>query len=281
MISGWARGTAWWWCGARETKVTLVECLMLTILIVSASIGGLMLVRHWMLAAELKGSHDVADPLSQVVGMMFAVLLGFMVGDAMQRFAQARATAQQEAASLCDVYNLAVAIPADKRAQVRSLCVQYAELVVKQEWPLLAQRQTSAAAQATFVELSNVCSTYEPKSQGQSNVQQSLLPSVVSLGDNRRLRCEALNNGLPPALWAVLLIGGLATVLFTYFFGAGNLKIQLVMVSIVTVVICLNIFLLASYDDPFSGDVMVHPTAFEEDLRIFQTEEAKSAIGRK
>jgi hypothetical protein len=261
--------------------MTLMECWMLTILIVSASIGGLLLVRHWMRVAELKSQHDVADPLSQVVGMMFAVLLGFMVGDAMQRFAQARATAQQEAASLSDVYHLAEGIPANTREQVRALCVRYAREVVNDEWPLLAQKKTSAAAQSTFVELSKACATYEPKSQAQSNVQQSLLPCVVSLGDNRRLRVEALNNGLPTALWVVLVVGGLATIVFTYFFGAGNLKIQMVMVSIVTVVICLNIFLLASYDDPFSGDVMVHPSAFETDLRVFENEAAMPVIEHK
>jgi len=261
--------------------MTLSECVIFTVLLVSASIGGLLIVRHWMLAAELKSQHDVADPLSQVVGMMFAVLLGFMVGDAMQRFSQARATAQQEAASLSDVFHLAEGVPPAERAVIRKLCVRYAEEVVREEWPLMAEKKTSPHAQATFAELSKVCATYEPKSQGQSNVQQTLLPSVVSLGDNRRLRVEALNNGLPMALWVVLVVGGLATILFTYFFGAGNLKIQLVMVAIVTLVISLNIFLLASYDDPFSGDVMVHPSAFETDLRVFENEAAQPVIEQK
>jgi hypothetical protein len=44
------------------------------------------------------------------------------------------------------------------------------------------------------------------------------------------------------------------------------------MVGIVSLVICLNIFLLASYDDPFSGDVMIQPTAFETQLELFKHE---------
>jgi ABC-type branched-subunit amino acid transport system permease subunit len=92
------------------------------------------------------------------------------------------------------------------------------------------------------------------------------------MSDARRLRIEALHNGLPFALWWVLVAGGLATVVFTYFFGVKNIKLQVVMTAIVTLVICLNIFLLYSYDDPFSGDVMVHPTAFEADLMMFKTQ---------
>lgn len=29
---------------------------------------------------------------------------------------------------------------------------------------------------------------------------------------------DALHNGLPPVLWSILVVGGLATVIFTYFF---------------------------------------------------------------
>ncbi len=46
----------------------------------------------------------------------------------------------------------------------------------------------------------------------------------------------------------------------------------MVMVAIVSLVICLNIFLLACYDDPFSGDIMVQPTAFETQLKLFKLE---------
>jgi hypothetical protein len=202
--------------------------------------------------------------------MMFAVLLGFMVGDAMQRFSTARSTTQQEAASLGDVFVLSEGLPAENRDRIRKLCVDYAERVVKIEWPLLAKKETSSEARESYILLSNECTTYNPVTQGQSNVQQTLLPALVTLGDCRRLRVEALNNSLAPTLWIVLLIGGAATILFTYFFGAGNFKIQMLMVAIVTLVICLNVFLLVAYDDPFSGDVMVYPTAFETDLVHFR-----------
>jgi hypothetical protein len=44
---------------------------------------------------------------------------------------------------------------------------------------------------------------------------------------------------------------------------------QAVMTAIVTLVICLNIFLLAAYDNPFAGDVMLQPIPFEVDAKTF------------
>jgi hypothetical protein len=42
--------------------------------------------------------------------MLFAVLLGFMVADAMQRFSLARQTVEQEASSLGNIFRLADAL---------------------------------------------------------------------------------------------------------------------------------------------------------------------------
>jgi Protein of unknown function (DUF4239) len=252
--------------------VSTVVGLFCIFCVVALSIGGLLGVRRWLQATDLKIHHDVTDPLSQVVGMMFAVLLGFMVSDAMQRFEQARSTVQQEAASLADIHNLAGGFQPKSRNHLRKLCISYADEIINNEWPLLAQKKISLATIKTYRDLWQECITYQPAGQSDSNIQQVMLNSLTAMSDARRLRIEALHNGLPFALWWVLLAGGLATIIFTYFFGVKNIKLQVVMTAIVTLVICLNIFLLYSYDDPFSGDVMVHPTAFEADLMMFKTQ---------
>jgi hypothetical protein len=42
------------------------------------------------------------------------------------------------------------------------------------------------------------------------------------------------------------------------------------MTGLVTLAICLNLFLLASFDDPFSGDVTVSSMPFEINLQSFR-----------
>ena len=104
----------------------------------------------------------------------------------------------------------------------------------------------------------------------ESNSHQAMLAALISMSDARRLRIEALHNGLPQGLWWVIVMGGLATMLFTYFFGAQDTRLQVIMTGMVTLVISLNIFLLFTFDDPFEGDIMVSPTAFETDLMMFR-----------
>lgn len=259
--------------------MTLPLSLALTILTVLISIAGLLVFRRLEGHENLRTQHEVADPYSQFVGMLFAVLLGFMVADAMQRFGLARQTVEQEASSLANVFRMADGLPDADRTKVQKMCVAYAEEVIKDEWPLLARKQTSMKTWNTYRQLWKECTLYEPVTQRQSNAQQSMLPCMASLGDCRRLRVDALHNGMPAVLWCVLIVGGIATILFTYFFNAHNLYVQMGMVGIVALVICLNIFLLGTYDDPFSGDVTVQPTAFETQLELFKLEMAADANG--
>jgi Protein of unknown function (DUF4239) len=254
-------------------EVTLLYSMIITALVVAASIGGLLLVRHWILAEDLKIQHDVADPLSQVVGMMFAILLGFMVGDAMNRYASTRAIVQQEAASLGDIFRLSDGLPQANKDRIRALCISYCEQMINDEWPRMRETHTtSTTAWNTYRKLWKELATLAPKEQGESNVQQIMLGCMVTMADNHRLRVQALSSGLPMVLWVVLIIGGVATIVFTYFFSANRLKMQVIMVSLVSLVLCLNVFLLASYDDPFSGDVHISPGAFETDLMTFKAE---------
>ncbi len=226
--------------------------------------------------ADLKTEHEIADPYSQFVGMLFAVLLGFMVADAMQRFELARQTVELEASSLANIYRMADGLPDANRARVQNLCLVYSDEVVK-AWPLLAKKQISNTTWDTYRKLWKEVTLYEPVTARQCGTQQAMLPCMASLGDSRRMRVDALHNGMSPVLWGILIVGGVATIVFTYFFSSSNLKEQMVMVAIVSLVICLNIFLLACYDDPFCGDVMISPTAFETQSRLFREEMKLSA----
>ncbi len=246
--------------------------VLLTSVVVLLSVGGLKIARHWQRKIGLSTQHDIADPYSQFVAMLFAVLLGFMVADAMQRFGQARSAVQQEASSLGNVYRLAEGLDPPQCKKLRELCQDYATVVIQDEWPRLASKTDSQQAWDVYRQLWKTCTTYEPVTQRQSNAQQVLLSSMVTVGDMRRLRVEGLHSGLPAELWSVLILGGVATIVFTYFFHADNEKVQVAMVAIVSLVICLNLFLLVTYDDPFSGDVRVTPAAFETQLRLYKAD---------
>ncbi len=82
-----------------------------------------------------------------------------------------------------------------------------------------------------------------------------------------------LTYGLPISLWIVVLVGAAATISLSYFFAVENLKLQIVMTSIVTLVIGLNVYMLAGFDAPYSGDIHVTSAPFKTLREIFELEQ--------
>jgi len=59
-------------------------------------------------------------------------------------------------------------------------------------------------------------------------------------------------------------------VVFTFFFGSQNLFAQLTMTTMLAVLIVLIIFTILLMDFPFSGDLSISVTPFQQALEYFK-----------
>jgi len=71
-------------------------------------------------------------------------------------------------------------------------------------------------------------------------------------------------NGMEPLLLFVLVMGGIATVSFTFLFGSENFKAQLIMGLLLSAMIALILFAIMSMDYPFTGAVSISPRPFQD-----------------
>ena len=69
-------------------------------------------------------------------------------------------------------------------------------------------------------------------------------------------------TGIPPLLWFVLLMGGISTISFTFLFSTDNLKAQIVMGVLFSMMIALILFTIMSLDFPFTGSISVSSEPF-------------------
>lgn len=243
--------------------ITFTEAIFLTILAVAAAIGGVHLVRRTVSHGRLREHNEITDPMLAVLGTLFAILLGFMLANSMQRFEEARSNAQAEAGVIGDLFRLASSLSPPVKSSIQGNCISYADTVIVVEWPHMKTGQLADAAWNVYGDLWQGCLQYQPQTQSQSNVHQALIASIQKLGECRRARAAELHYGLPQSLWFVLLFGGLTTIGFTFFFGMDDVRLHMLMTGLITAIICLNVYMLAGYDAPFSGDISITPIAFE------------------
>lgn len=241
------------------------------------AIGGMLLVRKRVGIEKLLSYHEVAGYMLSVVGTLYAVLLGFVVVDAMQHTQELRVLVDQEASGLANIYLCANGLPSDKRLVIQNTCREYADVVVNDEWARMSSRSYSPEAFRLVWSLWTMITTYDPVTERQQILSQQLTSEICSMTQNRRTRIVSASHGINPLMWGFLNAGAVLTIMFTYFFGVENVKAQALMTLLVSLTISLNVFLAFVFSHPFVGDFAVQADSFKLDQMIFQNYEHGTA----
>ena len=242
------------------------------------SVGGLVLVQRLYSTDQRKEHNDVAGFIYAVLGVSYAVLLGLMLIAVWEKWNEAEAIATDEANELAGIFVFAHALPQPDGRHIQELVRSYDRVVIEEEWPLMAQGRSSPEAWDTLDELRGAILGLKPttnaKQLGYEQMRyEEILVQLHDLGNARRERLLAAEQGLPPILWIVLILGGVITVGFTYLFGLENTLVHLLMVASLALIISISLFTVAALDYPFRGDIHIHPTAYENNLERFRVSE--------
>jgi ABC-type branched-subunit amino acid transport system permease subunit len=87
---------------------------------------------------------------------------------------------------------------------------------------------------------------------------------------NARLAREFYSwQHLGSMMWTILILGAVITICFMFFFGLENIRLQMVMTSLLTIYLTFMLYLVFTLDHIFEGAVQVTPRPFQESVAIF------------
>ena len=233
------------------------------------ALAGMFLVRRHFTLNELRSNHEVAGYLLGVVGTLYAVLLGLVVVDVQTKYQQARITAEAEANACADLFHLADSFPNKQRLELQETLYTYVTIILEQEWNT-PKGSTKESSTVPVRHMWKILNTYEPTSNHEQQSYQEALSELKELSDSRRFRIVEGNGSVSPILWIVLITGGVLTTLFTYFFGVESLRSHVIMTSMLTICLSLNVLLVVLYSNPYKGDLKVRPQGFAYDAQAFK-----------
>jgi len=237
---------------------------MMVIAGVLFSLAGLFVVRGTVPVKALKEHQDIAGLMNGIVGVVYAVILGFAVILVWEQFEDAKVTVAEEANSLANVYRLAYGFPAPVRRALRQQLRSYAQAVVQEEWGAMAEGRPSPRAWLALDETWELYERMEPRTNRENALYAESLTRLSDMSNQRRLRLLASRQGVPAIMWILLYVGAVTTIGFTYFFAAESLRAQVLMTSVMAADLMLALFLISALNYPFSGDVRIPPDPFIE-----------------
>ena len=244
-----------------------------------AALAGLELVQRLVPADSRRPHNDVAGFIYAALGVIYAVLLALVVIAVWETYGAASETVEQEANALAEIAWLGNRLPEPEGSHLQELCRSYAEVVVHEEWPLMEQGQAPLLTQirgtptgwTTIDDIRANLQGIEPRTAADEQLYAEGLDQVQRLGDARRMRLVAAEEGVPGVLWAVLIFGGMAAIGFTYLFGLENTWAHRLMVLTLATVIGLVLFTIGAMEHPFSGGARIGTEAFDLVLERLET----------
>jgi hypothetical protein len=255
---------------ARATELPpLLSLGLFAAVLLAAALAGLGLRRRLLPRAMLSRDVGACNAALNTVGLLYTLLLAFMVVGVWGSYNRAEAATDLEASSLISVYRLAQAYP-DDPAHSQALAAaarDYAACVVHREFPAMEQMQVSEEAERAAERLWLAASALDPRGARQTNIQDMVLRQLDKIDEARVTRLYAANRGIPPSLWAVALGLTVLTLALSTLITAEDPRLERALMGALALATALVIFTVVQLNYPFIGEVKVPSEGFDELIR--------------
>ena len=194
----------------------------------------------------------------QTCALPISVLLAFVVIGVWDRYEVDQQAAQVEAAHLLTIHRLAGFV--DGGEVVQPAIRHYAELVVSDDWPAMAN---GGLAETTDVQLRRVSQeAVAIPAFDEGGWAGLFIDDLHALRIARVEREAAASSSLPGVLWLAILLGGLITVGYVAVYGVRDRALHVVFTAAFAALVGLSMGVIVVLDHPYTGDTAVSPAPF-------------------
>lgn len=233
-------------------------------------IGLVILVRQFVHHTILKQHNDIAGFVFATVGVIYGVMLAFVVIVVWEQYNDANAIAKNEATQAYALYRDLSIYPTQEEAKPALASLEaFSKAVVEKEYPALRHMKwetphvPSVETEKKFLKLWDDIKKMAPKTLQEQAMFQEILKDVNTIGSEREKRLIVSRDDLPGVVWVAMILGALVTIGFTSIFGNENLKGQIVITGLLSIVVSLVIFVVICLNFPFMGGVSVGAEGYE------------------
>lgn len=242
--------------------------IIVSLITVSISITGLKLVHKKFSAEYLKENHEVAAIIFSTFGLLYAVVVAFVVFVTWNGYDDATKNLQMEASESIDIYYSARGYGDSTCKQIQQRLIDYTNSVYNNELKKMSKEDIEIYSTNELKKVLNIFNKMPANEIINRELYAESLKRVNMLAEYRRLRIFAGNDTIPDVIWIVLLAGAVITIFYTYFFGAKNIHAQYIMTAALTVTITLILFLIYILDHPFTGSSSISTEPMKQVIEI-------------
>src|SRR5581483_5185379 len=161
-----------------------------------------------------EGHYEVAGFVGTTIGIVYAVLLAFVVLAVWQQYEAAQAAVDTEVGHLIALYRDTTTFPQPERADAQAKLSTYTELVISDEWSQMAAGTNSPRALAALNDIFAIYEGLNPQAPWQVALYAESFHSLSEMSTERSQRILSSAEGLSNLFWLILIAMGLLVVAF-------------------------------------------------------------------
>ena len=234
---------------------------------------GVFVSRKLLHGRVQEGHNDVCVPVFLNAGVLFAVLLGFMVIAVWESYDAARVNVATEAISLVPLYRSSGNLPPEAGEKIRELIREYCHRVIEDEWPTQASTgQASSKARKQTGDIFRAFGTNGPvTTQMKKDYPLScnvLMQSLAEVTNDRNKRNIQANEEISRVMWIVILSGAFVVITMSFIIYMERALPHMIISALMAGLIGLLLFSCLILSHPFRGPIAISSESFEKTLVI-------------
>jgi Protein of unknown function (DUF4239) len=239
--------------------------LVLVVVPTAVAVGFQLLVRRSVGVDRLALNNEVAGFIFAIIGVVYAVLLAFVVIAVWEKFSEGQTSVARESAAAAALFYYSDG-PEPEAAKFRESLVHYLRGAIESDWPAMATETEDDKTTDALGALYRAAMALNRTGARSIPDMNEVFTQIDNLTLARRVRLHLSTGLVPEIIWVTLFAGAGLTVCFALFFGSPNLFANLAMTATLSIVLASGLVVIIALDHPFSGAVHIPPEALERVL---------------
>jgi hypothetical protein len=239
---------------------TWLLCLLVIIVALSIAMIALFIFRKSINHDILKQNHDVAGIMFGAVGLIYSLILAFVIVAVWNDYEAANDLVSHEADDLSSIQQYAGELPDSLGTPIQQAVKDFSQTLVQNQWGTTKQ----AAPNQVFRKLRHTLFKMHPAKESQQKVLNLVDDQIKDALDTRRALIGYRQARVPALVWLVLLTGTTLTIFCSFLFFVQPAKMHYLFVGLLTCMIAMSLFLVYMLDNPFAGGSAVPSTQIEK-----------------
>jgi len=164
--------------------------------------GVYLLVTRLAVNERARAFKAVSPGMLPPLGILFALLVGFIAVEVWNNFDKAKVAVATEASALRAVVLLAGTFPEEQKACIDALINRHIEEAVNREWPAMAQHQAALSTlPVALIEALHDTLNLKPADDSQRTAQAEMVKALHTALDARRQRIVISQSAVGSVKW--------------------------------------------------------------------------------